>query len=266
MMAAAAATRTLRVLSLVLANDYRHPALVHKAIATIDILSDGRVELGLGAGWLAADYEALGLPLDPAGTRVERLEESVRLIKRLYAAEAPISMVGAHYQLHDYQALPRPAQRPRPPLLIGGGSRGVLSLAGREADIVSVNAALGPRAERASGVAGLTAAGVEEKLGWVHEAARAAGRAIHDLELQVGVLEVHLTESKAEANRILESLADAAGLPQPTLEASPAVLVGSLERCCEILEERRERFGFSYLKLSADTATVAPLVGRLAGG
>jgi probable F420-dependent oxidoreductase len=265
MMAAADATSRLRILSLVLANDYRHPALVHKAISTIDVLSGGRVELGLGAGWLASDYDALGLPFDRPATRVERLGESVRLIKRLFAAEAPVSVEGTHYRIREYESIPRPVQRPRPPLLVGGGSRGVLSLAGREADIVGVNASLRPGAGRASGIAGMTARDVEQKVAWVRAAAREAGRAPAEVELQVSILEVHVTTSRAETDRVLDSLGDGLGLPRQVLDTSPAILVGDVERCCELLEQLRERFGFSYVKLGSDPAAVAPLVARLAG-
>ncbi len=265
MMAAADATDRMRVLSLVLSNDYRHPALVHKAIATIDVLSGGRAELGLGAGWLAGDYEAIGLRFDRPAARIARLEESVRLVKRLLAAEAAVSFDGAYYQIHKLDGLPKPVQRPGPPILIGGGGKGILSLAGRAADIVGVNASLEPGAGRASAVIGLTAAAVEEKLGWVWAAASATGRTPAELEFQVSILEVHLTDSKAEASRVLDSLSDDLGLQQQAVETAPAVLVGSLERCCELLEERRERFGFSYIKLGSDTAASAPIVARLAG-
>ena len=155
-------------------------------------------------------------------------------------------------------------QHPRPPVLIGGGGKRLLSLAGREADIVGVNASLAPGAGRASGVIGLTAGAVEEKLRWVWAAAMATGRTPADLEFQVSVLEVHLTDSRSEAGRMLDSLSDEFGLERQTVETSPAVLVGSVERCCELLEERRERFGFSDIKLSSVTAASARLVARLA--
>ncbi len=265
MMAAADASDRMRVLSLVLSNDYRHPALVHKSIATIDVLSGGRAELGLGAGWLAGDYDAIGLPFDRPDVRIARLEESVRLVKWMFAAEEPVSFEGTYYRLHEFESLPKTVQRPRPPVLIGGGGKAILSLAGREADIVGVNASLGPGARRASGVVGLTAAAVEEKLGWVWAAAITTGRTPVELEFQVSVLEVHITDSRSEAGRMLDSLSDDLGLRRQTVETSPAVLVGSLERCCELLEERRERFGFSYIKLSSDAAASALLVARLAG-
>jgi probable F420-dependent oxidoreductase len=265
MMAAADATERLRVLSLVLSNDYRHPALVHKAIATIDVLSGGRVELGMGAGWLADDFDALGIPLEPVRVRIDRLAESVRLLKALFAADVPFDFDGGQYRGRGLEGRPRVTQQPRPPMLIGGGGKRVLSLAAREADIVGINASLAASAARASGIAGLTAAAAEEKVRWVREAATAAGRRPEDLELQVSVLELHVTDSGSERGRVLDSLAEMSGLDVPTLEESPAVLVGSLDACAAKLRERRSRFGFSYIKLGPDALAAAPLVGRLAG-
>ena len=265
MSAAAGATDRLRVLSLVLSNDFRHPALVYKAIATIDVLSGGRAELGLGAGWLTADYDALGVPFDPPAVRVQRLGESVRLIKRMFLSDAEVSFVGSHYQIRDFEPLPRPIQRPGPPLLIGGGGKAILTLAGRQADIVGINASLAPDADRAAAVIGLTEVEVEEKLRWVREAAVAAGRAPADLEFQLNVLELHITDSRAEANAVLDSLSTALKLPREMIESAPAVLVGGLARCSELLEERRARFGFSYIKLGSDPLASARLVAHLAG-
>ena len=265
LMAAADATERLRVLSLVLSNDYRHPALVHKAIATIDVLSGGRVELGLGAGWLADDYDALGLPIESVQVRVDRLAESVRLLKQLFATNAPFDFEGAQYRGRGLEGRPRTTQRPRPPILIGGGGPRILSLAAREADIIGVNASLAGSAGRTAGIAGLTATAADEKVRWIAEGATAAGRRSDDLELQVSVLELQLVGSTAERTRVLSSLSEKTGLDVPTLEDSPAVLVGSVDACAEKLNERRERFGFSYLKLGPDAAAAAPIVARLAG-
>lgn len=263
--AAADATTSLRVLSLVLANDYRHPALVHRAIATIDVVSGGRVELGLGAGWLSDDYDAMGLALDPPATRIDRLAEALRLIKELFAATEPVSFAGTYYRTASLEALPRPVQQPRPPILVGGGGRRVLALAGREADIAGVNASLVAGSGRREGVSGLTAAAAAEKVAWVREAAAAAGREADVPELQVSVLHASVTDSPAEAEATLDRIAEDVGLDRTAVEASPAVLVGSIERCCELLQERRERFGFSYVKLGPDPAVAAPIAARLAG-
>ena len=135
--AAAAATRTLRLQTGVLGNDYRHPVLVHRMAASLDRLSEGRFTLGIGAGWLTADYTAAGLRLDEPSVRIARLEESVRVIKALFAGD-PVNFEGTYYTIRDLVGVPRPYQKPRPPLLMGGGSPRVLRLAGREADLVSI--------------------------------------------------------------------------------------------------------------------------------
>jgi probable F420-dependent oxidoreductase len=264
MTAAADATTTLRVLSLVLANDYRHPALVQRAIATLDVLSGGRVELGLGAGWLADDYAALGLQLDPPATRIERLAEAVHLIKRLFDAPEPIDVDGPFYRGTALEGLPRPVQSPRPPILIGGGGKAILTLAGQEADIAGVNAALVAGSGRREGVSGLTADQAAEKVGWIRAAAQAAGRD-DPPELQVSVVRAHVADSASATQAALDRIADDTGLTPEAVEASPAVLVGSVDRCCEVLLERRDTFGFSYVKLGPDPLAAAPIVARLAG-
>jgi probable F420-dependent oxidoreductase len=135
---AAAHTTTLRVGSLVFDNDYKHPAILAKEAATIDLLSDGRLELGIGAGWMRTDYDQLGLPYDPPAVRVDRFEEALQVIKQCFTGEQ-FTFHGEHYRISDYASWPKPVQQPRPPLLIGGGGKRVLSIAAREADIVGIN-------------------------------------------------------------------------------------------------------------------------------
>src|SRR5215210_6083911 len=176
--AAAAATSTLRVGTLVLDNDYRHPLLTAKEAATVDLLSAGRFELGLGAGWMSSDYEQSGIALDPPGLRIERLEEALAIVKGLFAG-GKFSFAGRHYTVTRHPGTPRPVQRPYPPILVGGGGRRILSLAGREADIVSVNfdlrsGSIGPQVGATA-----TAEGTAEKLRWVREA---AGDRFDDIE------------------------------------------------------------------------------------
>jgi probable F420-dependent oxidoreductase len=136
--AAAAATTRLRVGSLVFDNDYRHPVVLAKEAATLDLLSDGRFDLGLGAGWMASDYEQAGIPFDGPGTRIVRLEEALQIIRGLFGG-APFSFAGVHYRIKDLEGSPLPVQKPHPPILLGGGGRRMLRLAAREADIVNVN-------------------------------------------------------------------------------------------------------------------------------
>src|SRR5215207_3842864 len=187
MTAAAAATDRLRVLSLVLGNDYRHPVLVHKAMATLDVLSEGRVEIGLGAGWMRSDYQAAGLPYDEPAARIERLEESVVVLKGLFGPR-PLTFDGAHYRIDGLDGLPKPVQRPHPPLLVGGGGCRVLSVAGRHADIVSVNPSLRDGVVTAELLEDATAERIDQKVGWVREAAAAAGRRPDEVEFQLNLL------------------------------------------------------------------------------
>ena len=189
--AAAGATERLRLLTLLLSNDYRHPVLLHKAAATLDVVSGGRLELGIGAGWLAMDYEASGIAFDPPATRIARLAEAVEVIDGLFTAER-LTYAGNHYSIKDLEGLPKPAQQPRPPIMIGGGGRRILELAARLADIVGVHCRLNLGAPGAEAVADLSAERVSEKVGWVRAAAAAAGRAPDEIELQFSTYLVHV--------------------------------------------------------------------------
>ncbi len=261
MTAAAEATTSLRILSTVLVNDFRHPVLLHRAAATLDRLSGGRLEVGLGAGWSPEDYAAIGLSFDPPGRRIARLEEGVRLFKRLCAGEA-VDQDGPAYIAHV--AAPTPTvQRPHPPVFIGGGGRRVLELAAREADIVGVHALLPVEGVTPETARELGAAEIASKVAWVRAAAAAAGRPPDALELEVNVYvcQIGVAAPRTGGSRWETLLAADAQL----LRDSPAVLVGSLDACADLLEERRARFGFSYFRLSGDLAAAAPLVARLTG-
>ena len=264
MTAAAEATGRVRVLSLVLGNDYRHPVLVHKAMATLDVLSQGRVEVGLGAGWLQRDYQAAGMSLDPAGARIDRLEEAILVLKGLFAPE-PFSFAGRYYRIGQLDGLPKPVQRPHPPLLVGGGGRRVLSVAGRHADIVSVNPSLRSGTVTASILADATAERVGQKIAWVREAALAAGRDEDAIELQTNLLLCRIGTSPSRTSEAVSSLAAASDTDPLLLEGSPAVLAGSVEQCVEALQANRERFGISYVNVGGDVEAAAPVVDRLAG-
>jgi probable F420-dependent oxidoreductase len=261
---AAEATTTLRVLSLVLANDYRHPVLLHKALATLDVFSGGRVEVGIGAGWMAADYDAAGIPMASPGHRIERLEEALTVLTGLFAP-GTFSFTGEHYRVEALDGLPDPVQRPRPPLLIGGGGRRVLSLAARVADIVGLHCSLPLGMQDADSVADLAADRVAEKVRWVHEAATAAGRTADDLEMQFSVYHCQVSRPGHAPAPNTSSFAALMTEAPEVLADSPAVLVGDVERCVDLLQERRELYGFSYLNLGADIDSLVPLVARLAG-
>ncbi|MEI4281406.1 TIGR03621 family F420-dependent LLM class oxidoreductase [Klenkia terrae] len=258
MTVAAEATTSLRVLSLALANDYRHPVLLHKALATLDVFSGGRVEVGIGAGWMAADYTAAGIPMARPGVRIDRREEALAVRTGLFGP-APLTFAGEHYRVQDLTGLPRPVQAPRPPLLVGGGGRRMLELAARTADVVGVHCTLRSGVQDSEAVADLTAERVAEKVGWVREAAAAAGR---DPELQFSVYHSRVGRDAPAPSSSFAALMAAAG---DTLADSPAVLVGDVDECVDRLQEVRERYGFSYLNLGADLDGLAPLVARLAG-
>src|SRR6202521_2488063 len=193
LMAAADATTTLRVGGLVLDNDYRHPVMLAKEAATIDLLSEGRLDLGLGAGWMTSDYEKAGIPLDPVATRIDRLEEALAILRGLFAG-GTFSLDAKHYHIKDLEGTPRPVQKPHPPFLLGGGGRRMLSLAAREADIVNVNFNLkhGRVVNELirTGLAAATAAKVE----WIKEA---AGGRFDTIELSVTVFRAFITEDRA---------------------------------------------------------------------
>src|SRR5690242_16691419 len=177
---AAAVTDNLRVGTFVLGNDYKHPVVCAREMASLDLLSDGRLELGIGAGWMTADYEKAGIPLDRAGVRIARLQESITILKGLFG-DGPFSFAGEHYRITDLDGRPKPVQQPVP-FLIGGGAPKILALAAREADIVGINANLrSGDGNSPDAAASLTPAETDKKVAWVREA---AGARFDDLELQ----------------------------------------------------------------------------------
>jgi probable F420-dependent oxidoreductase len=265
MTAAAEATMSLRVLSLVFGNDYRHPIILHKSMATLDVLSEGRVEIGLGAGWMLDDYRAANLPFDPAPERVQRLEEAAVVLKGLFDQD-PFTFRGKHYQVEDLDGLPKPVQRPHPPLLVGGGGKRVLEVAARVADIIGINPSQRAGAVTSFEALDQTVHRVGEKVAWVDEVLREAGRSIDDVELQIRLLSSHVSRSSDQARTMLTALAERMAVSPAILEHSPALLYGTVEQCVEALEERRERFGISYVNLTSENVEdVAPIVARLAG-
>jgi probable F420-dependent oxidoreductase len=267
--AAAMATSSLRVQTGVLGNDYRHPVLVHRMAATLDVLCDGRFTLGIGAGWLTSDYQAAGIAFDPPGVRVDRLEEAVVVLKALFSGE-PVDHDGNHYRVHDLLGRPASVQAPHPPFLLGGGSPRVLRLAGREGDIVSVVASLRAGALGTHAVTDLFAERVGEKLSWVRDGIDDAGRAQDDVTLSINHWLVRVTPTVDEGDAFIHRVADRHGVDPDLLRSSPAVLVGTTEQLVDVLVERRERFGFSHLQLDAgfppvDLESLFPLVAKLSG-
>jgi probable F420-dependent oxidoreductase len=259
MAAAAEATTTLRIGCRVFCNEYRHPVMLAKEAATLDLLSGGRLELGLGAGWLRAEYEAAGMAFDPAPQRIERLAEAVSLLKAIFAG-APVEHAGRHYRVSGFTGAPRPVQTPHPPLMIGGGSRRVLELAAREADVVSLNfnnraGVLGP-----DGIRSATAAATARKLRWVREA---AGARYASLELEIGAYFTFVTDAP---EKIASGMGRAVGLSAEEMMRHPHALFGSPDAICAALERRREEYGISYVTVGdAALEAFAPVVARLTG-
>jgi probable F420-dependent oxidoreductase len=261
LMAAAGATRTLRVGTLVLDNDYRHPVLLAKEAATLDVLSGGRLELGIGAGWLREEYDQAGMPFDAPGVRVSRLEESVRVIKNLLAGSSS-TFRGAHYSVSDLQSFPPPAQQPHPPITIGAGSRRMLGIAGREADIVSILPKALPNGTISDDLSERSPGTVARKVDWVRQA---AGERFAQVELSMIVSVAVAVDHRKEAERLAAERgwgAEAAG----RLLEMPSVLVGSVDRIAEEMQARRDCYGLSYYVVSdRDMERAAPVVERLSG-
>jgi len=259
LMAAADATTTLRIGTMVLCNDYRHPVVMAREAMTLDLLSGGRFELGLGAGWTTWEYETAGITMDPPGVRVDRLEETIAITKAI-AAGGTVDHEGAHYRISGLPAEPRPAAGRGPSLVIGGGGPRVLRLAAREADIVAINVNLKGGVMDASAYADGTPDRTDQKLGWIREA---AGDRFSDLELQARVHLVLLTDDRAS---VIEEMAPAFGFTPAEAAATPHAMVGTTDEICEQLAVHRERWDISYFGVSGDQLdALAPVVARLAG-
>jgi len=258
MTAAADATTTLRIGTLVFDNDYRHPLVLAKEAATIDLLSDGRLELGLGAGWMRSDYDESGLPYDTPGERIDRFEEGLAVIKGLMD-DGPFSFSGRYYSITDHDGLPKPVQRPHPPIIIGGGGRRVLSIAGREADIVSINPNLRDGTGGAETAPDIVPEMTSRKVAWVREA---AGDRFEEIELHVLVGFCMFTDDPMS---IAEAMAPAFGIEPADALHVPVALLGTVDSMVEELQRRREEWGFSYVTIEGPWEEFAAVVSRLAG-
>ena len=259
LMAAAVATETLRVGALVWDNDYRHPIVLAKELATLDVLSNGRLEIGLGAGWLATDYGKSGIVYDSSNVRVDRFEEGLAVIKGALSGEA-FSFAGHHYTITEYTGSPRPAQSPRPPILIGAGGRRMLSIAAREADIVGINGTLTAGVVGPEAIATMTAAAVDDKVAVVGDA---AGARFSQIELNVRAFIVRVTD---ERRAVMDQIAGFVQADPSLVEDSPFALIGTTPQLVDDLLRRRERWGISYVIVGGDDVEVfAPVVAELAG-
>ena len=261
MAAAAIVTTDIRIGSLTIANDLHNPVMLARAVASLDILSDGRFEFGFGSGFYRTDYDWTGVPFDPPGVRLPRFFEAVHLIKRAFTEEA-VDFAGAQYAVRHLALMPKPRQRPWPSLLIGGGGQRVLEFAAREATIVSINIRSTPQ----GGVdwASISPEATAQKVRWVREA---AGGRFGDLELHWLVPCFAVTDDPAAAARaFIDGFGAADEVSPEAVLASPHVLVGSEETIAELIQQRREEYGVSYLTVVAPAMEdFAPIATRLAG-
>lgn len=256
---AADATERITLGCLVFGNDYRHPVVLAREIATIDVLSSGRVEFGLGAGWMKADYEAAGLAYDPPGVRISRLGEALAVMKSLWSTGAA-QHDGEHYHVHGELGLPLTVSRPHPRILIGGGGRRVLGLAAREADVVNLSPQLTTGAAGREATDSTVAARYDERIAWVREA---AGARFDDLELQILVTFVDVGPNRTRA---IQTAADRFGLSPADVAEWPRALIGSVDEVVAQLLQRRERFGVSsWVVRDSRMEAFAPVVAALAG-
>jgi probable F420-dependent oxidoreductase len=262
----AAVTERLRVGTFVLNNNLRHPAVLAQELATLDRLSGGRLDIGIGAGWNKPEYDAIGIPFEPVGVRIKQLTEAIAVIKGCFAEE-PFSFAGEHYTITDLDDIPAPVQRPHPPFFLGGGGKRLLTLAAREAQVIGVS----PRLVSVDGKPvpdprSITAAATEEKIGWIREA---AGDRFAEIELNTypatGPIVV-TNEPRAEAQRRVDRVRDRTGVELTVEEVleSPHTYVGSTKDLIAKFLELRERFGISSFLID-DLDAMAPVVEELAG-
>jgi probable F420-dependent oxidoreductase len=256
-MAAASATSSVKVGPLVAGVDFRNPVLFAKEAATIDLLSEGRFMMALGAGWLKDDYAIAGIDQDDAITRIERLGEAIDVMRGLWG-EGKFSYQGKHYTVAEVDGKPAPLSDI--PILVGGGGEKILSLAAQKADIVGINPKIVARSINPQSMATAAADVVDQKLAWVKAA---AGDRFDDLELQMQVFVTAVTDDPAP---IAENLSKAFGLPPEVVLQAPYFQLGTVDSIVENLQGLRERWGISYIAFQQDaTAAVAPIVERLAG-
>jgi probable F420-dependent oxidoreductase len=259
MAVAAEASSTIRIGCRVFCCDYHNAVVLAKSVATLDFFSGGRIECGLGAGWLQGEYEAVGVPFKPARERIDRLEETIRVC-RAHWADGLTDVTGTHVHAVGFEGIPKPVRTPGPPIMIGGGSRRVLGIAGREADIVSLNfdnssGKIGP-----VGVGSSTAELTAQKIDWIRAG---AGERFAEIEIEIGA---YFTVPTPARDKTLGAMAPMFGLTPEQLGEHPHALIGSVDYLIETLQERRDRYGISYVTVGRQVAeSFAPVVAALAG-
>lgn len=258
MAAIAAVTSTVNVGVLVFDCDFRHPAVLARELATIDVLSEGRLEVGLGAGWKRLDYDRAGIPMDRPGVRVSRMIEHAAVLRGLWA-DGPFSFSGEHYEITDLEGTPKPYRPGGPPILVGGGAPRLLRWAGATADIVGVNASIHSGEVDEAAAQDALAERIDEKVGWLREG---AGDRFDDLELNAWLAAAEVTDDPD----LVEGIAALFGTDGASLRQSPLALIGSPGDVREMLAERRERWGYSYHVIPGDKIhDFAPIVADLTG-
>lgn len=257
MAAAAAATTTLHVASAVFAPDFRHPAELARELSSIDLISKGRLEVGIGAGYTVADYETTGITMDAPGIRVDRMIEYVAVLRGLFKNE-PLTFEGTHYSIAGLQGVPRPFTPGGPPILIAGGGKRMLTFAAQYADIIGVNTILPSSEARAASTRDGVPSSIDEKLGWIREA---AGARFADIELHAWVAYAQVTN---DSDRIISDLTDRFGAAAEEVRSSPKVLVGGVGEIVERVHALRDRWGYSYFTIQQPAALeFADVVARL---
>jgi probable F420-dependent oxidoreductase len=263
--AVAMATERLRVCPLVLNNDLRHPAVLAQELATLDVLSDGRLDVGIGAGWSVPEYAAAGIPFDRPAVRIERMAEAIAVLRGLFA-DGPFSFAGRYYTITNLDGQPKPVQRPHPPFIVGGTKERVVRLAAREGDIVGLDL----RQDRAS-LPDAFPDRMDVRAGWVRDE---AGERFGDLDVSVIRLlgPIAITpNTTAAANRVADVYRATTGLeiPAEDIIESPYSLIGTIPSLVDKLRRARDRWGInSYLvgwRDEPELAQIAPLVEQLAG-
>jgi probable F420-dependent oxidoreductase len=269
--AVAAATTTVRLAPTVLNQDLRHPAVVAKELATLDVLSGGRLQVGIGAGWMREEYDQSGMRFDPAAVRIERLEEVVIIVKGLLSGGL-FSFAGNHFAIDALEGTPRPVQQPHPPIMIGGGGRRLLAVAARQADIIQIMPSVSGGALTV-GAQDFSAEAYEEKIAWVREE---AGSRFEHIEIGAQLLSVMITDDPDDGyeNYLqayvpqLRSLGGSLVLSKEEFLSSPMVAVGPIDDVCAKLLAVRDRFGISYFlaPVGSRPETLAAVVECLSGG
>jgi probable F420-dependent oxidoreductase len=259
----AAATERLRIGAFVFNNDLRHPAVLAQDLASLDVLSEGRLDVAMGAGWNRPEYEAIGIGFDPAPVRGERLAEAISVLKGCFG-DRPFSFEGRFYRITDHDGGPKPVQRPHPRFLVGGGGRRTLTLAAREAQVVGLAPRIG--ANGRGDPRSMTWEATAEKIGWVREA---AGDRFEGLVLNVYPSSIPVTitdDARGEARRVADLLAERTGtrLTEDEVLASPHLFIGSLDGLAEKFLALREGLGISSIMVG-ELGPLDPVVERLAG-